>query len=327
MTGPTQPAGPAGSIGPGEGVPLGGGGSRVLSVVRAGVLTTVQDLGRPGLAALGVPRSGAADAAALRLGNRLVGNPEGAAGLEVTLSGCAVRAGAAMTVAVTGARAEVRVGGRAVEWGVPVSVRAGEVVEVGAAWAGVRAYLAVGGGIAVAPVLGSRATDTLSGLGPAVVRDGDVVPVGVPPGAPAGVDVAPYPVPGGEIVPRVWPGPRVEWFTGAAVEVLLGAAYRVSPTSNRVGARLSGPALERAVRGELPSEGLVLGAVQVPTGGEPLVFLADHPTTGGYPVIAVVEPADLPLLAQARPGTVVRFRPVGRWVRPGAAGGTPASRR
>jgi allophanate hydrolase subunit 2 len=307
------------------------------------------------MAALGVPRSGAVDEAALRLANRLVGNPEGAAGLEVTLSGCAVRAAAAMTVAVTGARAEVRIGGqiparaggqgsgrldgpagaraggpagwRSVEWGMPVSVMAGDVVEVGAAWAGVRAYLVVGGGIAVAPVLGSRATDTLSGLGPAVVRDGDVLPVGVPPGAPAGVDVAPYPVPGGQIVPRVWPGPRVEWFTAAAVEVLLGAAYRVSPTSNRVGARLSGPALERAVHGELPSEGLVLGAVQVPTGGEPLVFLADHPTTGGYPVIAVVEPADLPLLAQARPGTVVRFRPVGRWVRPGAAGGTPASRR
>lgn len=321
---------------------------RTLTVLRAGPLTTVQDLGRPGLAALGVPRSGAVDQAALRLGNRLVGNPEDAAALEITVSGCAVRVGAAMTVAVTGAPATLRVGGpamalgeagspggesvaagaghaanpssptrpgRAVEWGVPVSLAAGQVLEVGAAWAGVRSYLAVGGGIAVRPVLGSRATDRLSGLGPAVLRDGEVLPVGAAAGAPAPVDVAPYPVPGGEIVVRAWPGPRWEWFGDDAVRVLFGAEYQVSATSDRVGARLAGPALERAVGGELPSEGLVLGAVQVPTGGEPLVFLADHPTTGGYPVIAVVEPADLPLLAQARPGTGVRFRAVGRWVR------------
>jgi allophanate hydrolase subunit 2 len=152
-------------------------------------------------------------------------------------------------------------------------------------------------------------------LGPAVVRDGDVLAVGPARGAPAPVDVAPYPVPGGEIAVRAWPGPRREWFTEEAVRALFGAEYRVSATSNRVGARLEGPVLARQVSGELPSEGLVLGAVQVPTGGEPLVFLADHPTTGGYPVIAVVEPADVPLLAQARPGTAVRFRAVGRWVR------------
>ena len=287
--------------------------SRALEVIRAGALTTVQDLGRPGLAALGVPRSGALDEQALRLANRLVGNDGRAAGLEITLSGCAVRAGAAMAVAVTGAPAEVRVGGRAGEWGIPVAVRAGEVVEVGPARAGVRSYLAVGGGIAVPAVLGSRSTDTLSGLGPAVVRDGDVLPVGAAAGSPAGVDLAPYPEVGGDLVLRVWPGPRWEWFTTGALATLVGAGYRVSATSNRVGVRLGGPGLERAVGGELPSEGLVLGAVQVPSGGEPLVFLADHPTTGGYPVIGVVEPADLGLLAQARPGTAVRFRGVGRW--------------
>jgi allophanate hydrolase subunit 2 len=329
--------------------------SRALEVIRAGALTTVQDLGRPGLAALGVPRSGALDEQALRLANRLVGNDEGAAGLEITLSGCAVRAGAAMAVAVTGAPADVRVGGRvvdeamgrvgraagragdraggrggwrAVEWGIPVAVRAGEVVELGPARAGVRSYLAVGGGVAVPAVLGSRSTDTLSGLGPAVVRDGDVLPVGAAAELPAGVDLAPYPEVGGELVLRVWPGPRREWFTAEAVATLLGAGhsvpgagsgaglgavYRVSATSNRVGVRLGGPGLARAVGGELPSEGLVVGAVQVPSGGEPLVFLADHPTTGGYPVIGVVEPGDLGLLAQARPGTAVRFRGVGRW--------------
>jgi biotin-dependent carboxylase-like uncharacterized protein len=302
--------------------------TRAVTVVRAGVLTTVQDLGRVGLARLGVPRSGAADGPALRLANRLVGNPEDAAGLESTLSGCAVRVGAAMAVAVTGARAAVRVGGRAAGWGVPLSVAAGELVEVGPARAGLRGYLAVGGGIAVEPVLGSRSTDTLSGLGPPVLRDGDVLPVGAPAGPPAPVDLAPYPAPAGEVTLRVHPGPRRDWFTGGAVEALLTAAYTVSPTSNRVGARLTGPPLDRSVDGELPSEGLVLGAVQVPTGGEPLVFLADHPTTGGYPVIAVVDPADVPLLAQARPGTAVRFRAAaGRFSPDPAAGGTSASRR
>jgi allophanate hydrolase subunit 2 len=116
---------------------------------------------------------------------------------------------------------------------------------------------------------------------------------------------------GAAVVLRVHPGPRVDWFTPAAVRTLLSAEYRVSPTSNRVGMRLTGPALARAVTTELPSEGVVLGAVQVPAGGEPLVFLADHPTTGGYPVIAVVDPADVPRAAQARPGTPVRFESEG----------------
>jgi allophanate hydrolase subunit 2 len=167
----------------------------------------------------------------------------------------------------------------------------------------------VGGGVAVPAVLGSRSTDTLSGLGPAVVRDGDVLPVGAAAGLPAGVDLAPYPEVGGDLVLRVWPGPRRDWFTAEAVATLLGAVWRVSATSNRVGVRLGGPVLGRAVGGELPSEGLVVGAVQVPSGGEPLVFLADHPTTGGYPVIGVVDDAGLALCAQARPGTPVRLLP------------------
>ncbi|SBT63392.1 biotin-dependent carboxylase uncharacterized domain-containing protein [Micromonospora sediminicola] len=321
----------------------------MIEVLRAGPLTTVQDQGRPGWAHLGVPRSGALDPDALRLANRLVGNPEHAAGLEITLTGCVLRVTRAVTVALTGAPADVlvewpptgpatvpgpvaadrRTGRGTVEAGAqvtagarrpddvvagtrrpadvgrPLSLPAGAVLRVGPARAGVRTWLAVSGGIAVEPVLGSRATDTLSGLGPPPLRDGDRLPLGTPAGPPAPVDVAvTRPVPA-EVRLAVRPGPRQDWFTPAAFDLLCRDAYTVGPDSNRVGARLAGAALPRAVAGELPSEGLVLGAVQVPPDGQPLVFLADHPTTGGYPVIGVVD--DVTALAQARPGTTVRF--------------------
>ncbi|WBB73583.1 biotin-dependent carboxyltransferase family protein [Micromonospora sp. WMMD1128] len=277
----------------------------MIEVLRAGALTTVQDQGRPGWAHLGVPRSGALDPAALRLANRLVGNPEHAAGLEITLTGCALRLTRAVTVALTGAPADVQVGQRPGDVGRPLSLPAGAVLRVGPARAGVRTWLAVSGGIAVEPVLGSRSTDTLSGLGPPPLRDGDRLTLGTPSGPPAPVDLTvTRPVPT-ELRLDVEPGPRQDWFTPAALDLLRRAAYTVAPDSNRVGARLAGAALPRAVAGELPSEGLVLGAVQVPPDGQPLVFLADHPTTGGYPVIAVVR--DVAPLAQARPGTTVRF--------------------
>jgi allophanate hydrolase subunit 2 len=334
---------------------------RAFTVLKPGLLTTVQDRGRPGLAYLGVPRSGAADLPALELANRLVGNDPAAAGLEFTVTGAVLRAEESLLVAVTGAPAPVRVAGVEVPPGAAVRVPAGAELAVGTARTGLRSYLAVAGGVAVPPVLGSRATDTLSGLGPAPLRKGDTIPIGTPPtvrtdiGAAAGpspadvtaTDAAPAAGPadagtavagrddagrddagrddagrddagrddaepaGAVVVLRVHPGPRVDWFTPAAVRTLLSADYRVSPTSNRVGMRLTGPALARAVDTELPSEGVVLGAVQVPAGGEPLVFLADHPTTGGYPVIAVVDPADVPRAAQARPGTPVRFESEG----------------
>nr|WP_245712965.1 biotin-dependent carboxyltransferase family protein [Micromonospora nigra] len=279
-------------------------------MLRAGALTTVQDLGRPGWAHLGVPRSGALDPAALRLANRLVGNAEAAAGLETTLTGCDLRFVRATTVAVTGADAAVLVTvphgpGRAADVGRPLSVPAGAVVRIGPPRVGLRNWIAVGGGITVPPVLGSRATDTLSGLGPPPLRDGDRLPLGDPAGAPAPVDVTvPTPLPG-ELRLALRLGPRHDWFTAAALDRLFAEAYTVSPLSNRVGARLFGTPLPRAVAGELPSEGLVLGAVQVPADGQPLVFLADHPTTGGYPVVGVVD--DVTALAQARPGTTVRF--------------------
>jgi biotin-dependent carboxylase-like uncharacterized protein len=284
-----------------------------LHVVRAGLLTTVQDAGRPGYAHLGVPHSGALDAPALALANRLVGNAPGAAGLETTVTGCALRASRPVLAAVTGAACAVRVDGRPAAWGAPVRVPQGAVLEVGAAAQGLRSYLAVAGGVAVAPVLGSRSTDLLSGLGPPPLADGSDLPVGEPAGHGAAVDAQPYgagaPGPRGGLVLPLVLGPRDDWFTPAALTVLATAVWTVSPASNRIGLRTLGPALARVRDTELPSEGMVLGAVQVPPDGRPVVFLADHPTTGGYPVIGVVPVPALSFAAQSTPGTPLRFIP------------------
>ena len=283
---------------------------RALAVVRAGALTTVQDQGRTGYAHLGVPRSGALDPGAARLVNRLVGNPQDAAVLETTVDGCAVQPRCPVTVAVGGAPCPVTVDGRPAAWGTTVRVGAGSLLTVGAAVRGLRSYVAFGGGIAVEPVLGSRSTDLLSGLGPEPLADGAVLPLGGDTAARGSVDTPPWPGPPDELVLRVRLGPRDDWFTPGALRTLATRAYRVSAAGNRIGLRTEGPPLERAVTGELPSEGMVLGAVQVPPDGRPVVFLADHPTTGGYPVVAVVREADLSAAAQAVPGTIVRFVPV-----------------
>ncbi|MGW1275146.1 5-oxoprolinase subunit C family protein, partial [Streptomyces sp. NPDC002491] len=285
---------------------------RAMSVVRAGALTTVQDRGRPGHAHLGVPRSGALDAPAAALVNRLVGNAPDAAVLETTLTGCALTPRSDVTVAVGGAPCRVTVGGRPAAWGAPVRVPAGAVLDVGPAIRGVRGYVAVAGGIVVEEVLGSRSTDLLSGLGPAPLRDGTVLPLGLDRTPHARVDVAPQPAPPDELVLRVTLGPRDDWFTPEALRDFTARTFCVSSASNRIGLRTEGPVLERARDGELASEGMVLGAVQVPPAGRPVVFLADHPTTGGYPVIGVVRTADLPAAAQAAPGTPVRFVAVRR---------------
>ncbi|MGW2171799.1 5-oxoprolinase subunit C family protein [Streptomyces sp. NPDC005047] len=279
------------------------------TTVRAGALTTVQDAGRPGHAHLGVPRSGALDAPAMRLANRLLGNDPDAAVLETTLTGCALRPDRGVTVVVGGAPCPVTVDGRPAAWGAPVRVPAGAVLDVGAAARGVRSYVAVAGGIAVDAVLGSRSTDLLSGLGPLPLRDGDVLPVGPPARVVPPPMTAPWPGPPAELVLPVRLGPRADWFSPAALRTLMSAAYRVSPHSNRIGLRTEGPPLERAATGELPSEGMVLGAVQVPPDGRPVIFLHDHPTTGGYPVVAVVAEPALAAAAQAAAGTRVRFTP------------------
>ncbi|MCJ0875295.1 biotin-dependent carboxyltransferase family protein [Streptomyces sp. AP-93] len=284
---------------------------RGLEVVRAGALTTLQDLGRPGYAHFGVPRSGALDAGAHALANRLLGNPPGAAVLETTVDGVALRAvGGPVTVAVTGAPCAVRACGRPVAWGAPVWLRAGAELEVGRAESGVRGYVSVRGGFAVEPVLGSRSTDLLSGLGPPVLTAGAVLPVGAPgPDPVAGADAPAAPGPPSELVLPLRLGPRADWFTAQSLtERLLRGRYTVSAASNRIGLRTEGPALLRARGGELPSEGMVLGAVQVPPDGRPVVFLADHPVTGGYPVVGVVPPGPaLDAAAQSPPGLPVRF--------------------
>lgn len=292
-------------------------GERAIEVVDAGALTTVQDLGRPGYAHLGVPRSGALDQPATRLGNRLVGNPESAAVLETTLTGMTFRLRGAARFAVTGAGCTVRVDGREHPWGTAVSAGPGATVQVGPAVEGLRSYVCLAGGVAVVPVLGSRSTDLLSGTGPDLVRAGDVLPIGEP--APAGAVAEVARTPAGGVL-RLDLGPRDDWFTRESLAALDGAVYTVAADSNRIGLRLVGPSLERSRAGELPSEPMVLGAVQVPPNGQPVVFLADHPTTGGYPVVGVVRAADLAVCAQARPGDRITLRRAGA---PGAALGRP----
>lgn len=285
-------------------------GVPALRVVDAGVGTTVQDLGRPRLAALGVARSGALDRRALRVANRLIGNDEGAAGLEILLGGFRARAEADTWVGVTGALTEVRVDERAVDLYAPVLVRAGSELSIGVARAGLRSYLAVRGGVEGHAAMGSRAHDSLAGLGPAPLRAGDLVRAGVPASAIPPVDVFPWTVPPSLIEVPLGEGPRADWFAPEALTTLVTQIWTVSSDLDRVGIRLDGPALERVHPGELASEGMRPGALQVPPHGRPVVLLADGPVTGGYPVIAVATEAGTEALAQARPGDRVRFRRV-----------------
>ena len=282
---------------------------RTLEVLRAGPQASVQDLGRPGLAHLGVPRSGALDAPAHALANRLVGNEDSAATLECLDGRILLRATTAVTVAVTGARTFLRVAGREQPWGQAVAVPAGAEVELGAAEEGLRAYVAVSGGFEVHEVLGSRSTDQLSGLGPDPVSDGTVLPLGRPVARPVPVEATWVPRRRERLRLRL--GPREDWFDPESVAALGGSSYVVGSASNRIGLRLEGPALRRTRTGELDSEGMVLGAVQVPPNGQPVVFLNDHPTTGGYPVVGVVLREDLPTCAQLRPGEPIGFEIVG----------------
>ncbi len=282
-----------------------------LLVVAPGPFTTVQDLGRPGYAHLGVPMSGAADRTSSRWANHLVGNPASAAVLEITLGGLVVRARGEVTIAVTGAVAQLQVAGEPVPANAVLALTDGTELRVGRPRSGLRTYLAVYGGVDVPPTLGSRSTDSLSGLGPAPLSVGDELPVGSPPDLPRPPAAAPVASVGGEVIElRVLPGPRADWFIAGALETLTRAPYVVTPDSNRVGMKLSGERLERARHDELPSEGVVRGAVQVPPSGHPVLFLSDHPVTGGYPVLAVVVDDEIDVAAQARPGNRVRFRPL-----------------
>ena len=279
----------------------------MIEIINQGIGSSFQDLGRLGSSHLGVGRSGAADRSSHRLANRLVGNDESAATIE-SCGGLSVRVLQPVLIAVTGAHGVIDV-----RHGRPMAVNGVEHLPSGAEFTlrapdvGMRYYVAVRGGLEVDPVLGSRSLDTLAGLGPTLTA-GMRVAIGSDPMTPITTDL-------GIVAPlttliHVSSGPRRDWFTADAWDTLTTQAYIVSPAGNRVGARLSGPALARVAVRELLSEGLVEGAIQVPPDGQPIVMLADHPVTGGYPVIAVVEPYHVPSVAQARPGTALRFRHV-----------------
>jgi biotin-dependent carboxylase-like uncharacterized protein len=278
-----------------------------LTVVSAGGQTLVQDAGRPGHASSGVGMAGGFDRAALRQANVLVGNPTGTAVLEILGGGLRLRATREHVLAVTGAVGPIHVAGVPVEHGRAFVVEPGQDVAVSSFAIGVRAYLAVGGGIIADHTLGSRSTDTLSGLGPAALIDGDRLPIGIGRRPVELPDIQAL-ITSGVTTVDVVLGPRNDWFTISAVARFLASGWTVSTRSNRIGVRLEGPTLERRVDFELPSEPCVFGSVQVTSAGLPVVLGPDHPVTGGYPVIAVVVDAHLDRLAQLRPGEVLRFR-------------------
>jgi biotin-dependent carboxylase-like uncharacterized protein len=275
-----------------------------MTILRTGPLAVLKDEGRPGHAAQGVAPSGAVDRSAYARANALVGNARGAAALECTLGGLRVRFDEPATVVLTGTDAVLTVDGTRTGVEEVVRVPAGAEVSVTMPRRGLRSYLAVRGGFDVPAVLGSRSTDKLAGLGPPTPARGDTLPIGPAPADQA----APAPPAVDDDGPlEVGLGPRDDWFTAAAIETLLTAEFTVSPASDSVGLRLDGPVLTRARTEELPSEGVVRGSVQVPPDGHPIVFQADHPVTGGYPVIAVLTPAAADRAAQARPGARLRF--------------------
>lgn len=275
----------------------------VLEVLETGPLALVQDHGRPGLGAMGVSRSGAADRRSFSLGARLLGQTTGEAAIEVALGGLVLQAHESVTAVLTGAPAQATVDGIPVGHAAPFLLPRKAILRLGRPTSGLRTYVSVRGGLDVPPVLGSRSTDTLSGTGPPVLTPGSLLPIGRPLGDPT-LDVAPVEPPAsGELRLHVVMGPREDWL--ADPRALLAQGWTVSSRSDRVGLRLQGPALRRhphRLSDELPSEGLVRGCVQVPPDGQPIVFLADHPVTGGYPVVAVARDADVDLAAQAVPG-------------------------
>lgn len=282
----------------------------MIEVLSPGPLTTIQDLGRPGWAHLGISRSGAADRGALRLANRLAGNPEAAAALETSLQGPRLRFHADTIVVLAGAPCDARLDGAAVAMHQARPVRSGQELAIGRAVRGVRTYIAFAGGIDVEPVLGGRGTDTLGGLGPSPLRRGDQFALGVRRAPPPRVDAVPVDDDPAEILAvALLLGPREDWFDPGDVAALRARSYTVTAASNRVGVRLEGEPLRSVRDGELRSEGIVPGAVQVPPAGQPIVLLADHPTTGGYPVIGVVPARDLDRVAQLRPGGGLRLVP------------------
>ena len=279
-----------------------------LRVRATGPLCLVEDLGRLGSSGIGVGRSGAADRASLCTANRALANPEDAAGIEITLGGLELEVvGSPVVMCLTGAPCPVSVDDREVGPYAVFTAPSGSRVRVGAASSGLRGYLAVRGGIDVPHVLGSRSHDVMAGLGPEPLAPGHELPVGAAARQFPVVDALPPPSYDGDVVLRAVRGPRDSWVSEP--DLLVHAAWSASDRSNRVGMRLAGERLAPVDPDkQLPSEGAYRGAVQVPPSGEPVVFLADHPVTGGYPVVAVVVDEDVDRAAQVRPGQSLRFR-------------------
>ena len=277
----------------------------MIFVEETGPLALIEDLGRPGFAHLGVSPSGAADRSACALANRLVGNAESAAVVEVTLGGLVITTSKLHWVAVTGVPTQLWIDNQPTSSHTALSVRPGERLRIEPPEEGVRNYLAVRGGLFAPETLGSRSTDVLSGLGPPVLRPGTTIDVGDPSRVLPGIDIAPPHRPSKQL--QVLPGPRRDWFTDQAWNRLLSARWTTSIDADRVGVRLEGPLLTRRITDELPSEGLIRGAIQIPPAGQPLIFLADHPITGGYPVIGVLTDRSADHAAQLKPGDGVSF--------------------
>jgi KipI family sensor histidine kinase inhibitor len=285
-------------------------------IVRPGMLTTVQDLGRWGYQKFGVPVSGAADPVSHRLANRLVGNPDTAATLEITLMGPEIEFSTEAWCAVSGADFPLTLDGRTVALNTVLRVGQGERLRFGARRAGARAYVAVAGGIDVPAIFNSRATHLVSrmgGLEGRALRPGDVLPIGHPRSIPAEGRraSAPLQLPRGGAVLRVLPGPQRGWFTAATWENLQRARYLITPDSDRMGYRLDGPAMEFQRHDQLLSDTTPVGAIQVPPSGQPILLMADRQTAGGYPKIGVLATADVPLAGQLAPGDWIQFRPFG----------------
>lgn len=292
-----------------------------LKVLEAPMPALIQDLGRFGQTGQGVSSSGALDQGAFKAANRIVGNPLNTPCLEVTLGGFCFEITGRTVMALTGASCPLQIethDGTSISHSTyqPVSLEAGDKVRLGFAVSGARSYLSFRGGIDAAMALGSAATDTLAVVGPEALVAGSVVGIG---GVaerllPVSLEEQPafkHPIAREEVVLDVVMGPRTDWFTHKGIETLFSQSWTVTPQSNRVGVRLAGDTpLERIDSRELPSEGTATGAIQVPHSGQPVLFLADHPLTGGYPVIATVAEYHLDLAGQMPVNAKVRFRPI-----------------
>lgn len=289
-----------------------------IEIIQPGLQLLVQDSGRSGWAALGVPSAGAADRAALAEANRLVGNRLDAAALELVGGGARLRFSGHAVIALTGALVEAETADASVPFSEAFAVDDGETVIIGPAQDGLRTVIGIRGGIDTPAALGSLSSDTLGGLGPEPLRTGSRLSLHGPAKAPS--PVAPpagprlsLPCAGDVVTLRITLGPRDDWFDAASVALLAEQEWDVSARSDRVGLRLQGAAaLQRMSPGELDSEGMVRGALQVPPDGQPVLFMPDHPVTGGYPVIAAVIDQDLDLTAQLPPGARIRFSLVER---------------